>query len=169
MALQVANRFKDKVDKIVLVSTVINGNILNHIPTVRLLKIAYILRFSKAIGKVINDNAQGFFKFFAAQGIPVNLLEEYQAMLKRLNNKIILDAAYKLFTSDFTDRFDALIDKKFLIINSVDEAEMFRIQAAYIRRILKTERSIYLHGTHDDFIFAPDSDSVNKVLEFLSE
>ena len=167
LALQVVQRFHNRVNRIVLVSTIVNANLIKNLMIVRKIKIAHYFKLAKAIRNVINKSALDFFKYFRAEGIPENLLDEYRGMLGRLNNKILLDSAYKLFTSDFTDELNEVMDKEFMIINSKEEGLMFKIQATYIRRLLKTEKSIYLHGTHDDFIFKPDSEVVNKVIEFL--
>jgi len=102
------------------------------------------------------------------QHLPHNMTDKYKDMLRYFNASVVLDSAYQLFTNDYTGELMKIKDKNFMVINSVDEKKMFRLQVEYIRRILHNEKSIYLKGTHDDMFMKPDSEVVNKVLSFLS-
>jgi hypothetical protein len=65
--------------------------------------------------------------------------------------------------------FNKLLDKKVLVVNSKDETEMFKTQAAFIRRLLKQEESLFIHGNHEDFVLKGDHTAAKHVLRFLSE
>lgn len=169
LSLKIASKFKSRVKRIVLISTIINPSIISNLSTPKFVKYAYRLGLSKFVGIVIRKYANRMIKDLRSQNVPSVMIQEYVDMISKMNNKIVLDSAYNLFTSDFTKDLLDLKDKEFMILNSKDENKMFRIQAEYMRRILHGENSIYLNGTHDDVFLHPDSNVVNKVLEFLSK
>lgn len=164
---KLASELSDRVKSIVLVSTIINGNKISlRNRTKFLITIAYYLglhsRIKKYILKVFKDIKKDHDPL-----MPNILLDNYGDMLNNIDERIVSKSAYELFHSDWTKYLLKIQDKKIMILNSKDEKLLFRNQAKYIRKILKHEKTIYLHGTHDDFILKPDSDIVKNIMNFL--
>ncbi len=169
LALKFAYEMEDSIDKIVLVSTIINSKIIANLNTVRAVKLLKKINKPSILLRIIHNRVKKFTKFIIAEGImPEELLLKYIDMSQHINARVLLESIFTLFNSDLTEVLLNLKDKKdFLIVNSKDEASMFRIQAEFLRRHLDNEKSIYLHGTHDDFLLNPHKDVVKEVINFL--
>jgi len=170
MALKLAADCKERVNKLVLVSSVINSNIVQRFNLIRLVKLLHfskyynvlrnvIVRKMKEISRVLNEE----------EGIPMIFLEMYSDMVKHIDARVISESIYKLFTSDYSKYLDEIRDKEVLIVNTKEEPKLFRIQAEFLRRKLNNEKSMYIHGSHDDFILRCRKDVVKEVIKFLSK
>ncbi len=167
IGIELASELKHRVKSIVLVSTIINGKKISlRNRTKFLITIAYYLglhyKIKSYILNVFNDIKKNHDPL-----MPNILLNNYSDMLNNIDEKIISKSAYDLFHSDWTKYLLNIQDKKIMILNSIDEKLLFKSQAKYIRKILKNEKTIYLHGTHDDFILKPNSKVIQEVIEFL--
>jgi pimeloyl-ACP methyl ester carboxylesterase len=168
LAIKLASEIKDSIKQIVIVSSLINGRVI-HSPTKTLILLAVKL---KQFRRVRNQIFKTFYKIkpiILNNGVSEEQLSLYSDMMSHLNAEVITRSAFQLFTNNWTTYLQAINDKPILIVNSIDEPPMFRQQAGYMRRYLKNEKSIYLHGMHDDFILSPDKKVVRDVLKFLEQ
>ena len=85
-----------------------------------------------------------------------------------MDNKILLESIYALFTSDWTEHLKTLNNKGILVINSREEDLMFRRQAQIIRLNLAHEKSEFFEGSHEYFALAPSEKMVKKIVRYLS-
>lgn len=168
LALRLAAVQYNRLNKLVLVSPVAFGSVANKNRTVQLVKLAYKYKMTKTMRVVLD-----WMFYHAIPGlkdlIEPRLLNMYIAMYKEADKNVILESAYKLFTTDHHLELQKIVGKlPIMVINSVDEKPLFRRQAEYIRRFLSNEMSYKLRGTHDDFILRPTSHAVSKVMDFLT-
>jgi len=168
LGIKLASDWKDKVRNVVIVSTIINGNIVNS-RTAFLIRLAKRLKAYSNLESIIKRKFKALSKILLSKDYPSNTLNLYQDMLSHIDGKVMLESAYQLFSSDWTHYLLDIKDKKIMVVNSKDETRMFRQQAEYIRRHLGGEKSFYLHGTHDDFILNPKKEVVEKVINFLDQ
>jgi len=170
MALKLAADCKDQVEKVVLVSSVINSNLVKRFKLVNLVKLLHYSKYYNALKTLIRRKMKTIAKILVLEeGIPAVFLEMYSDMVSHIDPRVISESIYKLFTSDYSSYLDEIKDKEVLIVNTREEGRFFSIQAEYIRRRLNSEKSLHIHGTHDDFILRCRTDVVRDVLKFLSD
>ncbi|MFW5702496.1 MAG: alpha/beta hydrolase [Candidatus Dojkabacteria bacterium] len=159
-------RFK----KLVLVSSVFNGELVaKHGLTSKLGKLMLDMQAGYLIRQFILARFNPVAKLIEAEGTSQLMIREYRALLKNLDTEVVLDTLRELFDSDYTHYLDEINSRgtKVAVVNSKDEPKMFRKQAELIRRKLDGEHSIYLSGTHNDFILKSDSKAVADLIGFL--
>ncbi|MFS8130718.1 MAG: alpha/beta fold hydrolase [Candidatus Dojkabacteria bacterium] len=169
LALKLAADMKSKVDKVVLVSSVINSRIIRGFRVVNLVKLLHITKYYYILKALIKGRFKAIAKILnREEGMPKVFIDMYTDMLNHIDSKIISDSIYQLFTSDYSKYIPEINEKNVLVVNSRDEGRMFTVQAEYMRRHLNNEKSLYIHGTHDDFILKCKKDVVRDVVTFLT-
>ncbi|MCK9368444.1 alpha/beta hydrolase [Candidatus Dojkabacteria bacterium] len=101
-------------------------------------------------------------------GMDAKIIEEYKAMIYSANPKVIFSSLRHLFSSDYSEILKNFPHHKLLVANSKDESKFLRDQAAHIRRIVDVDKTLFLHGAHQDFILKPQADVVKTVMRFLT-
>ncbi|OGM04285.1 hypothetical protein A2715_03440 [Candidatus Woesebacteria bacterium RIFCSPHIGHO2_01_FULL_39_32] len=64
---------------------------------------------------------------------------------------------------------DSIKEKEVLIANSVNKLELFKREAKQMRLKLKNDKTLYLKGSHDDFMLKPNDSVIGKILDFLRD
>jgi pimeloyl-ACP methyl ester carboxylesterase len=101
-------------------------------------------------------------------GMDAKVMEEYKAMIYSADPKVIFTSLQHLFSSDYSEILKSFPHHKLLVANSKDESKFLRDQAAHIRRIVDVDKTLFLHGAHEDFILKPRADVVKAVIRFLT-
>lgn len=168
LALKLASDLKDKVDKVVLVSSVINSKLIDRINITRLIKTAHFLKYYSILKRIVLRKMREVNSVLIMESsIPPVFLNMYSDMVRQVNARVITESIYQLFTSDYSKYLENIKDKDILIVNSMNEDRMFRIQAHFLRNFFKNEKSLHIVGTHDDFILRCKEEVVKDVINFL--
>ena len=168
LALLIANIYKDRVKKIVLVSPVINSSMAKK--SADGLKIL-VLRYTGLyflVKPYIYHRFRKYSQPLIEQGIPEQFIYLYKRMMEGIQTKYVFRSIYYLFFSDNIQLLKDVADKDILIVNSKTETPYLRRQSWYVRQILENEKSLYLKGNHEDFILYPQKKVVSKIVKFLT-
>jgi len=171
LALMLNQALPKETKKIVLVSSVINGQLNQNDAIVRFINLLSKLRRIKGVGYLFAKYVQRRFNYYKQElvklGAPVNELSLYEGMLKGISGNTLIDSITTLFNNDWSQFLTGLEQKEVMIVNSKDESPLFRKQAEYLRKHLQNERSLFFHGSHEDFVLKPKSEIVKQVVRFL--
>jgi pimeloyl-ACP methyl ester carboxylesterase len=159
----------DRVTRLALVSPVVNCRLMEKSWNMVKVNIAQKLGIGEFVGIYIRYRYAKYKNYLRKAGYPEEFIVEYQKYFNAANGKVLLDSLYKLFHGDLSLYFNKLSNKKVLVVNSKDETDMFKKQAEYIRRILKEENSLYITGSHEDFVLKGNPIAAKHVLRFLAE
>jgi len=168
LATKTARRYNHRVTKLALVSTVINGHLTTSTKDFKKIKIIKKLGLENISKYYLQNRFKKYSKSLLNDGVPEPFIQWYKSMMNNINSKALLESLETLFQGDFTEDFKKLPSVPLLIINSKNETKYFRQQAAYLRRLVKGESSLYLTGEHEDFILHPKKKIVIQVINFFS-
>jgi esterase/lipase len=169
LAIKLANKRLPDIKNLVLVSTVVNDNLIKNSPEVKKIKLAKVLKQKQRLkGHILKEFSS--YKDIATANFGECMLDEYNQMLNRSDVNVIFDSLYELFTSDLTSEIQNLnAIKNILIVSSEDEGAFFTDQSDYICNILKNENTFKIKGSHEDFILRPNKENIKHVLDFLTQ
>lgn len=168
LALLIANIYKDRVKKIVLVSPVINSSIARKSKDGLKIRILKYTGLYFLVKPYIFYRFEQYSKALIGQGIPEQFIYLYRNMMGKIQTKYVFRSIYYLFFSDNIQLLKEVSDKEILIVNSKTETPYLRKQSWYVRQILENEKSLYLKGNHEDFILYPQKKVVSKIVKFLT-
>lgn len=168
LAVRLAHELPNMVDRIVLVSPVIDSSIIQNTKEVRLVNLLKKSHLEPLIKAYLYNRWKAYRPIMLSQGLPSPFAAIYAAMIQQASSQVILDSLYTLFKTNWSPYLSALEDKQLLIINSRSEGKMFRKQAELLRRKFGGKSSFY-PGGHEDFILKPKSEVVRDVITFLSQ
>ena len=168
LTVRLVNDLPDMVEKVVLVSPVVNSRIIQHTKEVSAVNLAKKMGISKVFDWYLKDAWNKYKPQIITEGFPEGLIAVYENMIRHSNSQVLMNSLYTLFHSDLTGYLGCLKDKPLLTINSLNEGKMFRKQAEFLRRKFINCESTYLTGSHEDFILKPKSEVVKKVVHFLT-
>lgn len=167
LALRLAIRHPEQVNRVVLVSAVLFGNLLKGTKAYRLLRIGRLLKLHKILERRL---IKGFVT--AAKQVKLDsgdsIIDLYGAMYKQIHAPSLMECLNALFEDsgeDLVKKINSI--PHLLVINSRDEDNMFRKQAERIRRIVDHEKTLFLNGSHNDFLVNPSLKNVKQVMRFL--
>ncbi len=169
LAIQVPKLYKERVKNIVLVSPVINGNLIHTYSQANILEFLKKRNLFDASKYYINFKFGKYTKTLIDDGFPEEFINTYNKLVLNMDVRIVMNSLYKLFHSDFTDDLKHLENHNTLVINSLNESHVFIEQADYIRSQINNESSSYLIGSHENFLLYPDKRRLESVLDFLSK
>lgn len=170
IALKLLARLPNQVKKIVLVSAVVKGKSIRSRSLLRLAFLAEKLNLLLIVKWFFLNRLRLACLSLSTNGIPQDYLDQYRLLFDKLDFKTMMEALHELVNTDCQAELD-LINKLKLpitIVNSRDELQLFKKQAAYLRRQLQHEKSLYLEGSHNDFIIQPTTSTVKRVIDLLS-
>lgn len=157
------NRFK--IEKLALVSPVLHGNRIEDRRW--LLNLIRSLKLYSYFQLHINHRFRIYRARLKLYGIDEKTLNEYFNMLNKADAKVLFESINKLFTSDYSNYLQKFDSKNILIASSRKESKFLRDQAKYLRESLIGENSLYLYGSHEDFIINPSGKTVEELMSFL--
>lgn len=160
---------RDRVDRLVLVSPVVNCRLLTDSWNMKKVNLAKTLGIPVLVKNYVKYRFWLYKKYLRSSGFQEEFVQEYQKFLEAADGKVLLDSIYKLFHDDLTVYLDHIKDKKIMVVNSTDETQMFKDQAEFIRRTLDDEKSLFVNGSHEDFVLKGDPAAAKQVLQFLAE
>ncbi len=169
LAVMLNNKCQNKVHKLLIVSPIVNSKIIKgfysryFIPYILKLKLSKIYKFK--INRFIKKMSKNVW---LKDNAPINYIQYIKDMIKFSDSCTILKSVNKLFQIDLSEEINLLKSKDVLVINSVEEDKNFQMQADFIRKKIKNNKSIYLYGNHIDFVVKPDRKIVKKVVEFFN-
>jgi pimeloyl-ACP methyl ester carboxylesterase len=169
LALKIAADWEDRVEKIVLVSAVLNSMEVEGTKYVRWVNLAKRLQAGSLMKNFIIRKFNSYRKYLRSEGLDKDYMDMYMKMVANIDSKILLESIYTLFHSDWSCYLDRVKKMRVLVVNSSDEDIMFRKQAERIRRKLENYKSLFISGDHDNFLLKPDDKVVGKIISFLSE
>lgn len=162
---------KQKVKRIALVSPVIDGKTV-YTSWVRLIELAKKFHLNWFVRKYVqHEYIDPVLRYLEENfEVPLSYMQLIDDALSRIDNKVLLDSLNELFHIDLRVELSLINEKKvpIMVINSKDEEKIFRKQAEFIRRILDHEKSVFLHGRHEDFALKPNSKVIDSIVKFLS-
>lgn len=168
VAVRLADRLRDKVTRLVLVSPVLFRDINLLDKRYRGIKLAKKLSKDHTFWLV----TEYFFRRVrehAQASLGALMLLQYRDRFSHRHPMTILRSVATLFQSDATLYLLRLQGKMpIMIVNSLDEPRFFRKQAERIRRLLGKEASYKLAGDHDAFILDMDKETAAPIVKFLT-
>lgn len=167
LTLRFVEKYPEMVDKIVLVSAMVDGHSVQHTRIQMLARIYNRLRLGFLMKKILMQEINKY-NHRLADDVNADYLNYYADMACHCNGSILTKSVASLFTADLADKVHLLQSKKVMILNSKDETPYFRREAGYLRHELKGEKSLFMHGTHQDFMLRPDPEVVSKVVNFFT-
>lgn len=165
LAARIISNKKYKIEKAALVSPVLHGSKITDRRW--LLNVINSLKIYSYLKVHVNHRFRYYKARLKLMGVDTGVLLEYFRLIKKSDSKVLLESLNKLFTTDYFEYLKDFDQSKILIASSKDEAELFRDQADRLKDYLDGEKSIYMHGSHEDFIVEPEKESVKKIMEFL--
>lgn len=166
VAVSIANKFPTRIKKIGLVSAVLKGDLTVDSKDYKTINFIDKFNLYGASKVYLLSKLNKYTKALREDGIPDPFLQWYSAMLKNIDTKILLLSIKALFKGDFTNELRNLPKVPILVVNSKNETKYFRQQAAFIRRQLEGEASLYLTGEHQDFVLHPKKRVVKQLMAF---
>jgi pimeloyl-ACP methyl ester carboxylesterase len=168
LATRTAHRYKNRVTKVALVSTVINGTLTSSTKDYKKIEFVEKLGLANISKYYLQSRFNKYKKSLIDDGVPIPFIEWYASMMNNIDPKALFESINLLFKGDFTRDFQKLPNVPLLIVNSKTETRYFRQQAEYLRRLIKGESSLYLTGEHEDFLLHPKKKVVTQVINFFS-
>jgi len=168
LAIKTARRYNHRITKIALVSAVINGQLTTSSKDYKRIEMVEKLGLANVSKYYLQSRFRKYSKSLLEDGVPAPFLQWYQSMMANIDGRALFQSIKILFTGDFTSDFMKLPEVPLLIVNSKNETKYFRQQAAYLRRLVKGESSLYLTGEHEDFILHPKKKVVKQLINFFS-
>lgn len=168
LAAKMVERFGARVEKVAFISPVLSGIKAREAGKRIIMKIMNDLNLLFIADMYLKSRFKVYKKRLQADSIVSKVLDEYEVMINHIDQKVVLTSLIKLFNSDYSSCLDNYDNSDILVANSKEESPFLRKQAEHLRRILDGEKTIFLHGSHEDFILKPDSHVVREVFRFLS-
>lgn len=172
LAYQTAAKLQEKVKRLVLVSPLIFSDIAQTSSQYKTLnRIARLKKYS--YGQVPKLLKYYFFSLLRQRvkqlEIESSAMVEYLDRFQNAKPEIVFDSLVELFNYPHVSDIANLNEvEKVMVINSADEPELFRKQAEHLRRHLNNEKSVYLHGNHDDFMMKKQPEVAREIFHFLA-
>lgn len=167
LALRLALDYSKQVKKVAIVSPILFGELNAGGRHYRLISLTKKLKAYSAFKiRMANRFRELIGEMKDLMGDTV--VEWYKSMYDRMHSRSLVECLYTLFTDPgtiFKERINEI--PKLLVVSSRDEDPVFRRQAAYLRRLVKSEKKMFLRGSHSDFILHPNSKAVKAVMKFL--
>jgi len=169
IAIQIPRIYKNRVKNVVLVSPVVNGKLIHSYPKAILLD---YLKKKKLYG-ISSIYVKSRFKKYKQElinsGFPKQFIDTYFSLFEMMDMKIVMNSLNNLFSANFSDDIKYLDKVDSMIVNSIDEPHIFIEQADYLRKILRSEKSSFLIGSHEDFLLFPDKYRLSNILNFVTK
>ncbi len=172
LSIKLAEKYIDQIKKLVLVSSVANSQINNSTFMLNLYKIADKWRISPIfIKSVLLLKKRWVLKIMKEMDVSIEDQNYLELILGNVDYNILSHSIKELICTDLTYSLKQIKDKgiKTMVINSQNEGDFFIEQSNYIRKNLKNPKSIYLKGTHNDYILKPDEIVIKEILKFYSD
>jgi pimeloyl-ACP methyl ester carboxylesterase len=169
VAIHLANKRKDRIKRMALVSTIVNSDLTKDSRDSKALNIVAKARLYFFVKYYLKYRFGLYYKPLMDNGVPEEFLKMYRDMIDTVSTKYVLKSLEELFLGDRREELKNVADIPMLVVNSKTETEYFRKQAGCIRHILGEEKSLYMEGNHEDFLLYPDGETVKQVVRFLKE
>lgn len=168
LAIKLVDEMPERIDKVVLVSPVINGHASRFSKEVIEVNLAKLFHLPIALAMHVKNRWRFLAPLLLKENCPANFIAIYGQMVDRVDPDVLLESIYTLFHLDWCRYLECLNNKKCMVVNSRQETRLFRKQAEILRRKLDNKNSLYLTGQHEDFLLNPKSEVVKKVVQFLT-
>jgi pimeloyl-ACP methyl ester carboxylesterase len=169
VAIHLANKDKNRIKRIALVSTIVNSDLTKGSKDSKALSIADKLKLHFFMRYYLKYRFGLYYKPLMNTGVPEEFLKMYKGMINTVSTKYVLESLKELFLGDRREELRNISDIPMLVVNSKSETGYFRKQAGCIRHILGDEKSIYMEGNHEDFLLYPNGETVKQVIRFLRQ
>jgi pimeloyl-ACP methyl ester carboxylesterase len=168
LAFMLAARNPERILRLALTSPVIFGGLTHQTKQHRLLGWVKRLNAHKLMRRRFRRRIESLLPDFRKL-VSADLVDMYMTMYMRTDSVVLMNSIWELFNTDNEDLLPEVGKvKNILIVNSQEEDKLFRMQAEHLRRHLPSEHTLKIHGTHDDFILRPKSETVEQVMNFLT-
>lgn len=167
VGIHLANRQKTRINKLVLVSTIVSKDASEGAKDLNRLKLIDRVNLYAFVPLYLKYRFNLYYKPLLDGGIPEDFLKAYRDMLNTISSKYVLESLKELFMQDHQDELKNISDLPIMVVNSKTETQYFRKQAGCIRHLLGKEKSLYIEGNHEDFLLKPDGDTVKTIVKFL--
>ncbi|KKR06035.1 MAG: hypothetical protein UT34_C0001G0075 [candidate division WS6 bacterium GW2011_GWF2_39_15] len=160
-------KYKERVDKVVLISPLLNGKNIHQDPGVEALRL--LRRYE--LYPVASLYTRVRFKQYSAdlikKGYPQYLIDLYSQMLATMSPHVELDSIYELFSSDFTKYIPPLKKKRTMILYGNDDMPAIQNEVIQLQALLPEALYRMFPGRHEGFLLRPEPSVINSVKEFI--
>lgn len=168
LAFMLAAREPARIKKLVLVSPLIFGQYTYGTNQRAQLVIAKRVNAYKILKSLFVYKTKQILPYLE-QYIKPELLSLYTSMFAQADGRVLLRSIWELFNINNDDLLPQIRRiKDIMVVSSQDEDRLFRYQAQHLRHKLDSEKTLIIHGSHDDFIINPKSSTVSAVMDFLT-
>lgn len=167
LATRLLEKYPEGINKIALVSPILKGLDVDDKSIRNRLKFINRFHAYELVKKYVQHRFRKYRKYLASTGMEQSVIDQYARMLNNSDAKVLFTSLNHLYTNDYSQYIKNFNNKDILIVNSKEETPYFRKQAGHIRHILNGEKSIFLHGNHEDFVLRPQAEVVKQVIDFL--
>ncbi len=169
LAIRLAVDHPERVNKLVLVSTFVDGKLNQRSGIGRILKCLYLFKWGWFLKIYVKLRFRKYENCLRKEGFFESGMKFYERLVSKCNGTILLQSIYTLFNTDWTNSLRQLKGSRhILVVSSKDEDKFLRAQSEHIRRELEHEKTMFIHGRHEDFLLKPNSEVVKKVVDFLT-
>ena len=159
----------ESVKKLVLVSAFVDGNLNPQGTISKLLKYLHKLKWGWLLKIYVRLRFRIYEDCLRKEGFSESGTKYYERLVARCDGTVLLQSISSLFNSDWTDYLRRLRGSRhILVISSKDESGFLKAQSEHIRRELEHEKTMFIHGNHEDFLLKPNTEVVKAVVDFMT-
>lgn len=170
IALRLAAKNKERINKMVIMSPVIYKDLLRGEKMLKLIKLGKTLNASWAFMNYLNKTIARY-KDGTKNNLDQTVFELYSSAVINVNPKILVDSLYEAFTTDYSSFVKELkdINHKMLVVNFRSEPKLFKMQARKLVEDIGGDCKLEVEGGHhEDFVLHPSAEKAKQVLGFLT-
>jgi esterase/lipase len=170
MAIKLAIEMAHRLDKLVIVSGIVDYKVIENEPFRKIILLLKQLNAGWFIKYKVMSEINRYIRVLSNY-IDREILLEYRDMMSKSNPRILMESVFALFNVDLRKEISVIKSNQppILIVNSDTEDKIFEKEADFLAKELNVENRYHITGAHDDFILRPKSETVQKVMEFLLE
>jgi len=169
LAIRLAVDHPESVKKLVLVSAFVDGNLNPQGTISKLLKYLHKLKWGWLLKIYVRLRFRIYEDCLRKEGFSESGTKYYERLVARCDGTVLLQSISSLFNSDWTDYLRRLRGSRhILVISSKDESGFLKAQSEHIRRELEHEKTMFIHGNHEDFLLKPNTEVVKAVVDFMT-
>lgn len=170
LAIRLAADHLNRIDKLVLVSAFVDGKLSVGSRNNRLIKFLYSLKWGWCMKVYVYLTFRKYEKVLLSEGLIESGVNFYERLISKCDGTLLLQSIYTLFNTDWTVYLRKIKGfTNILVVSSKNEDEYMRVQSRHIRRELEHERTMFIHGSHEDFLLKPNTEIIKAVVDFVTK
>lgn len=160
-----------RIDRLVLVSGVVNGQLVQYDPEYKWLIRIDRLNVERLMRVFFVQRLNKYIKQLHSEGVSKQLLKQYATTFAQVQPQTMVKSAERLFNSDFSSTLQAIDDNGLpaFISFAREEKSLFQTQAQFASKLLPQAEVHEFNGNHDSFLVDyQEYDPHHKLLKFVS-